>query len=111
MTAIPEQAWDTVSVDFGGPYPDEHYNLVVIDKRTRYPGVERLYSTVITSTKRKAEKNISQRMARLSSLNLTTDHHSVRRSFQTLQLKKDLGIIVSHLCVQEQMEKQKALLN
>ena len=56
MTAIPEHAWYTVSVDFGGPYPDEHYNLLVIDKRTRYPEVERLCSTVITSPKEKLKK-------------------------------------------------------
>ena len=37
MTEIPEKPWQVVSVDFGGPYPDGHYNLVVIDKRTRYP--------------------------------------------------------------------------
>ena len=28
---IPEPVWHTSSVDFGGPYPDGHYNLVVID--------------------------------------------------------------------------------
>jgi hypothetical protein len=27
-------------MDHGGPYPDGHYNLVIIDKRTRYPVVE-----------------------------------------------------------------------
>lgn len=43
-------------MDFGGPYPGGHYNLVVIDKRTRYPEVERLYSTAITSTKEKLKK-------------------------------------------------------
>ena len=42
---IPDKPWDTVSVDFGGPYPDGHYNLVIIDKRTRYPVVERVSST------------------------------------------------------------------
>ena len=30
---------------FGGPYPDGHYNLVLIDKRTRYPVVETTPST------------------------------------------------------------------
>ncbi|XP_053380042.1 uncharacterized protein LOC128548702 [Mercenaria mercenaria] len=32
-------------MDFGGPYPDGHYNLVIIDKRTRYPVVEQTRST------------------------------------------------------------------
>jgi hypothetical protein len=40
MTEIQENPWEVVSVDFGGPYPDGHYNLLVIDKRTRYPEVE-----------------------------------------------------------------------
>ena len=44
-SAIPETAWHTLSVDFGGPYPDGHYNLVVIDKRTRFPVVEQTTST------------------------------------------------------------------
>ena len=40
ITGIPNKPWDTVSVDLGGPFPDRHYNLVVIDKRTRYSIVE-----------------------------------------------------------------------
>ena len=44
-STIPDTAWDTVSIDFGGPYPDGHYNLVVIDKRTRFPVVEQTTST------------------------------------------------------------------
>ena len=42
---IPEKAWHSLSVDFGEPYPDGHYNLVVIDKRTRFPVVEQTTST------------------------------------------------------------------
>ena len=42
---IPETVWHTLSADFGGPYPDGHYNLVVIDKRTRFPVVEQTTST------------------------------------------------------------------
>jgi hypothetical protein len=41
MTEIPENPWEVVSVDFGGPYPDGHYNLVVIDKRTRQQHVNK----------------------------------------------------------------------
>ena len=50
MTSIPNKPWDTLSVDFGGPYPDEHYNLVVIDKRTRYP-IEPVPSTRFNQVK------------------------------------------------------------
>ena len=46
MTEIPEKPWQVVSVDFGGPYPDGHYNLVIMDKRSRYPEVEVVYSTL-----------------------------------------------------------------
>lgn len=56
MSKIPEKPWEVVSVDFGGPYPDGHYNLVVIDKRTRYPEVERVYSTSAKSTTEKLKK-------------------------------------------------------
>ena len=45
VTNILSHPWDTVSIDHGGPYPDSHYNLVLIDKRTRYPVVEAVPST------------------------------------------------------------------
>ena len=45
-----------MSVDFCGPYPDGHYSLVVIDKRTRYPEMERVYSTSAKSTTEKLRK-------------------------------------------------------
>ena len=45
VTNIPSRPWDRVSIDHGGPYPDGHYNLVMIDKKTRYPVVESVPST------------------------------------------------------------------
>ena len=51
VTNIPNQPWDTVSIDHGGPYPDGHYNLVLIDKRTRYPVVESVPSTDFQTNK------------------------------------------------------------
>ena len=59
MTPIPEKPWEVVSVDFGEPYPDGHYNLVVIDKRTRYPEVETLRTTACKQTKEKLIKIFS----------------------------------------------------
>jgi len=50
MTVIPGDPWEVISVDFGGPYPDGHYNLVAIDKRTRYPEVEITHSTAAKPT-------------------------------------------------------------
>ena len=47
---ISDVAWHTLSVDFGGPYPDGHYNLVVIDKRTRFPAVEQTTTTSCGAT-------------------------------------------------------------
>ena len=40
-----------VAVDFGGPYPDGHYNLLATDKRARYPEVVRTHSTAFRPTK------------------------------------------------------------
>ena len=51
VTNIPSRPWDTVSIDHGGPYPDGHYNLVLIDKRTRYPVVESVPSTNFQTNK------------------------------------------------------------
>ena len=51
VTSIPNHPWDTVSIDHGGPYPDGHYNLVLIDKRTRYPVVESVSSTDFQTNK------------------------------------------------------------
>ena len=51
VTSIPNRPWDTVSIDHGGPYPDGHYNLVLIDKRTRYPVVESVPSTDFQTNK------------------------------------------------------------
>ena len=53
VTSIPNRPWDTVSIDHGGPYPDGHYNLVLIDKRTRYPVVESVPSTDFQTNKEK----------------------------------------------------------
>jgi hypothetical protein len=52
-TVIPDKPWDVIAVDFGGPYPDGHYNLVAIYKRTRYLEVARTTSTSFHKTKEK----------------------------------------------------------
>ena len=56
MTNIPEKLWEVVSIDFGGQYPDGYYDLVVIDKSSRYPEVEIVYSTGVKPTKEKGKK-------------------------------------------------------
>lgn len=47
MTKIPEKPWQVVSVD----YPDGHYNLVITDKKTRYPEVDLVHSAAEKETK------------------------------------------------------------
>ena len=37
--------WQSLSADFGGPYPSGHYCLVVIDEYSRFPVVEIVKST------------------------------------------------------------------
>ena len=56
VSEIPSQQWHTVSVDHAGPYPDGHHNLVVIDKRTRYPVVETVPSTNFQVNKEQPEE-------------------------------------------------------
>ena len=56
MTEVPEKSWQVLSVDFRRPYPDGQYNLVIIDKWTRYPEVKIVYSTDMKSAKEKLKK-------------------------------------------------------
>ena len=51
VTSVLNRPWDTVSIDHGGPYPDGHYNLVLIEKRTRYAVVESVPSTDFQTNK------------------------------------------------------------
>ena len=39
------RTWETVNLDFGRPYPDGHYNQVMVDQRSRYPVVEEVHNT------------------------------------------------------------------
>jgi len=55
-SVIRKEPWEEISIDFGGPYPDGHYNLVAIDQRTRYPEVEVVSSTAVKPTKEKLKK-------------------------------------------------------
>ena len=47
---IPKSAWDTVYVDFLGPFPTGDLLLVMIDGRTRFPEVEVVRTTNAKST-------------------------------------------------------------
>ena len=78
VSSIPSQPWDTVSIDFGGPYPDSHYNLVLIDKRTRYPVVETMPSTSFPP--------IKERLKHTVILHLWHSEKSRERQWTSLQL-------------------------
>ena len=39
-TPLPDEPWQSVSVDFTGPFPSGEYLLVMIDDYSRYPEVE-----------------------------------------------------------------------
>ena len=58
-SVIPKEPWEQISIDFGGPYPDGHYNLVAIDQRTWYPVVEAVSSTGFKQTKEKLKKTFA----------------------------------------------------
>ena len=62
VTSLSNHPWDTVSIDHSGPYPDGHYNLILIDKRTRYPVVESVPSTDFQTNKERLKHfNIEKR--------------------------------------------------
>ena len=89
MTEIPEKPWQVVSVDFGGPYADGNYNLVVIDKRTRYPEVESVHSTAAKPTKEKLKKKYSLGMGRQNNWKLIVGLHLIQKSLRHLLRKRD----------------------
>ena len=53
VTSIPSRPRDTVSIDHGGPFPERIYNLVLIDKRTRYPVLESVPSPDFQNNKKR----------------------------------------------------------
>ena len=58
-TVIPKNGWEIVNLHFGGPYPDGHYNLVMVDHRSRYLVVEEVNNTSFKETRIKLKKKYS----------------------------------------------------
>ena len=56
MTKLPERPWETVEIDFCGPFPSKEYALVITDQYSRYPEVEFVYSTAIKPVRKKLKK-------------------------------------------------------
>lgn len=73
---ITKKPWDAIAVDFGGPYPHGHSNIVAINKRTKYHAVAPSFSQ--TKVNLKAMFVI---MEPLHSLKMTTDHQSNAKNF------------------------------
>ena len=59
MTTLPERPWQSIEVDFCGPYPSGEYVLVTTDQYSRYPDVEFTTTTACPSTKKKLKKIFS----------------------------------------------------
>lgn len=78
-SVIPKEPWEETSIDFGGPYPDGHYNLVVMAQRTRYPEVEIVFSIAIKSTKEKSKKIFAHR-AYQNKYSPTMAGHSIQKN-------------------------------
>ena len=56
MTELPQRPWDTIEVDFCGPFPNNHYAFVMTDQYSRYPEVEFVRSTSIKAVRKKLKK-------------------------------------------------------
>ena len=55
-TELPSRPWSTVEVDFCGPFSNDSYALVMIDKYSRYPEVEFTATTSFEATRTKLKK-------------------------------------------------------
>ena len=56
MTSLPDKPWDTIEIDFCGPFPNREYPLVITDQYSRYPEVEFISSTSIKPVRKKMKK-------------------------------------------------------
>ena len=59
MTKLLERPWQTIEIDFCGPFPSKEYALVITDQYSRYPEVEFVYSTAIKPVQQKMKKSSS----------------------------------------------------
>ena len=50
MSSLPQGPWDTIHIDFCGPFPTGEYVLVVIDAYSKFPEVEIIHSTSAQAT-------------------------------------------------------------
>ena len=46
---LPAHVWETVNVDYLGPFPNGYYLFVIVDQRSKYPAVEFLRNTSMNS--------------------------------------------------------------
>ena len=50
MSSLPQGPWDTIHIDFCGPFPTGEHVLVVIDAYSKFPEVEIIHSTSAQAT-------------------------------------------------------------
>ncbi|XP_028406788.1 uncharacterized protein K02A2.6-like [Dendronephthya gigantea] len=100
-TVIPKKLWEEIAIDFASPYLDGHYNLVAVDKRTRYPEVKVTPSTSFPPTQVRLKRMFA--------------NHSVPECvdsdngppFNNLLERKGLPTIASHFSTQGPTGRQK----
>ena len=56
MTSLPERPWESLYMDFCGPFPTGESALVVIDSYSRFPEVELMKTTTATATIKRLER-------------------------------------------------------
>ena len=56
MTKLPQKPWETVELDFCGPFPNGEYAMVLTDQFSRYPEVEFTRSIAIAPIRERLKK-------------------------------------------------------
>ena len=112
-SVILEKPWEQISTDFGGPYPDGHYNLVAIDQRTRYSVAEVVSSTGFKQTKEKLKNTFAYLGI---PRRLTLDNGPPFNSEQFKDFAKEKGFVhhrasTNHLRANSQVERFMQTLN
>ena len=110
MTELPKRPWETVEIDFCGPFPSYEYALVVTDQYSRYPEVEFVRSTSLQPTRRKLKKIFATYGVPKK---VQTDNGPPfnSKNSKSLQLRQDFNIKQLHQSIQKLKGKSKDLIS
>ena len=110
MTELPKRPWETVEIDFCGPFPSYEYALVVTDQYSRYPEVEFVRSTSLQPTRRKLKKIFATYGVPKK---VQTDNGPPfnPKNSKSLQLRQDFNIKQLHEGIQKLKGKSKDLIS